>query len=154
MTESEPPYGHHRFGTHNELEEACNHMDRVLAARPRDAGQDWARRLQDAARAMSEAVVNHSDIADAEDGPLDELLRLRPALRDRIQRQREEHAELSLRAHELKREIEEALAFDALDTEFLHLAATVLREAVRLHMMRGVEALFEAYEREEGGESG
>lgn len=154
MTTNESPERQRRISAHDVLDDACELMDSALAANPVDASESWALRLQEAARSLGEAIEMHRDIAEAEDGTMNELMQLRPALAERLERQREEHVELSARAHDLRRELEEALAFDHLDTEFLHLAATVLREGVRLHALRGVDLLFEAYDREEGGESG
>lgn len=136
------------------LQPAGEALDAVLASVPADEDLEWGARLQSAVQALTAAIAEHNASAEAEDGTLPEIVSLKPDLSSKVERQKREHAELHARAVELEAEIAEALAFKRIDGSMLHLASVVLRETLRLHLLRGANLYYEAHFRDEGGESG
>lgn len=143
-----------RVAVREAIEGACESLHRVLSTPAHSDDLEWGSSLRAAVNELFVAIQQHRDITEAEDGPLNEMLRRKPALRRHIERQRREHGELIQKAEELADESREMIHFKHLDVDLLRLAGAVLNEGVRLHLYRATNLVYEAFFQEEGGEEG
>jgi hypothetical protein len=122
-------------------------------AEPPECQASWARQMARALRRLTLAFEAHRIMAEAPGGPLDQLVGLRPALVPRVERQREEHAGVLVRAARLAREIDEQLALEQISIERLSLEAAIIRDEVRLHTDQDADLMAEALLQVDGGEA-
>jgi hypothetical protein len=113
----------------------------------------WGTHLHAALGDLRQAFERHSSAAEAADGTLDEVLKQRPALAHAVRRQRREHVELFADIAALRDELVNALARKTVDPEALRWRVGALQDAVRRHMARGSDLLYEAFYQDDGGEA-
>lgn len=139
----------------DELRVAYEALDRAIELLPAAADRaSWAAGLGAAARDIFAVIEQHRALFDDEHGPLADLAVLKPGLINSIQRRQREHLEMLHRAREIDVTAERATAFDDFNVDLLVLEARILRDVLRLHLLRANALVYEAYFRDEGGEDG
>lgn len=135
------------------LRVAHERLDSVLAEPPlADGRAAWAARIQAAARDIYAIVDGHRAVFEAEHGPLSDLAALKPGLISSIERRQREHLDMLYRAREIDITVERETAFDDFNVELLRLEAAILRDVLRIHLLRANTLVYEAYFIDEGGE--
>lgn len=79
---------------HHELLEAIHQLEAALAAAAPGREQDWRHRVTETLQAVSNLLAQHISAAEAPAGLLAEIDTLRPTLLQRVERLRQEHADL------------------------------------------------------------
>lgn len=140
---------------HNALKQARAQLDEAVSQEPGQEPEGWLRRVQEAGRALFDALYAHQYMAEEdEQGTLPQATNEKPALMALSKRLEHEHADMLHRAAELEEEAERQIAFQDYNTDLVRLEAIVLRDVLLLHLLRTDTLLYEAYFQVEGGEEG
>ncbi len=127
-----------------ELKEALSQVERVAASPSAAAG--WRDRLLEELEKLRQALLEHIDEVEAEDGLLHEILTEAPRLANQIESMRTEHGELT---HRIEQNI-----VDVRDREdVIDLRSGVLETlaAVARHRQRGSDLVYDGYNVDIGG---
>ncbi len=145
-------FGGPRLSGHEALKRARERMDDAIIAPAAGDRLAWAGGLRDALDGLAAVLREHSETAEAPGGSLDEMAELAPHLNFRIDRARAEHPSLIRRTDELREDVAGQIAAGKVDAARLRSDAGRLQGDVRHHMAAGVDLIFEAYDRDLGGE--
>ncbi len=145
MSEIEP-----RPSQYDALRRARFALDDAITA-PAADGAAWAGGVLKAVRKLGRVYQKHVAEAESEDGHLTEVLSLKPHMQRRVDQVRREHESLRLEITQFG-EMLASLGSDAsVKTEDLRERAGKLENALRMHQAKGVDLLYEAHHRVEGG---
>jgi hypothetical protein len=136
---------------HSLLSGARERVDEALvhaAAEP----ERWGRSLMDAVSNLGSAFSRHIAVAEGPGGTLEVVMERRPALEHAVRVQRREHLDLASDLERLGANLAEAVERGAVDADTLRWQVAPIQDAVRRHMARANDLLFEAFNRDDGGE--
>lgn len=139
-----------RVSGHDALRSARQALDDVLTA-PADR-PSWGADVGAALAALHDVLVRHQRASEAPGGTLEQMVDAKPGLQSAVRGLRREHPLLIEDARELTSEVNAAVGAATLDAERIRWKAGALQDAVRRHVARGTDLLYEAFHREEGGE--
>lgn len=145
-------FGEPRLSGHEALKRARERMDDAIIAPASGNPVGWAEGLRDALDGLAVVLREHSEEAEAPGGSLEEMAELAPHLLFRINHARAEHPALIRRTVELREDAASQIATGQVETPRLRSDAGRLQGDVRHHMAAGVDLIFEAYDRDLGGE--
>ncbi len=112
----------------------------------------WAKSLHAALAQLSAAYQRHSDAAEGPGGTLDVVMEKRPGLEKAVRIQRREHADLQAEINEIRDRLAADIANATVDPGTFRWQVAPVQDAVRRHMARANDLLFEAFTHDEGGE--
>ena len=119
----------------------------------RHAGDDeWARNLLVALEKVRRVFRLHVSEAEAEDGSLNEILTMKPQLSKRVALLQGEHQSLGDEIAVLCAQVAEQVDSTKMDVEGLRLDSGRILDRLRLHQAKGIDLVYEAFLRVEGGE--
>jgi Sec-independent protein translocase protein TatA len=150
MTAATPDIEHAR----EHLENAATGLMEAALAEPGDDALVWTAKLEKAARSLERGMREHKDAAEADDGPLAEIVAEKPTLSEEVEAQRQEHTDLLHRSERLATDCEKAISFQDPNEELLRLDGQILALMARRHVAWEAVMYYEAFFREEGGEEG
>lgn len=116
------------------------------------APDQWGKALLEAVTNLATALQRHIAAADGPDGTLEAVLARRPALEHAVRVQRREHLDLEADLTRVRGILAAALERGTVDADTLRWQVAPLQDAVRRHMARANDLLFEAFNRDDGGE--
>ena len=140
-----------RLSGYEALRHARQAMDDAIIAPSRDRIR-WAEGLRQALDEMADILRRHQDASERPGGTLEEMANLQPRLTPRIERSRGEHLPLIERTEGLRDLVARQMEAGAVAVDHLRQDAGRLQGDVRHHMAAGVDLMYEAYERDMGGE--
>ena len=139
-----------RVSGHDALRAARQSLDDALTG-PSDRAA-WGAEVAAALGALHDVLVRHQRASEAPGGTLEQMVDAKPGLQSKVRALRLEHPLLIEDARELTSDVEAAVRAATLDPERVRWKAGALQDAVRRHVARGTDLLYEAFHREEGGE--
>ena len=145
MSESEP-----RPSQYDALRRARFALDDALTA-PIAGGEAWAGGVLKAVRKLGRVYQKHVFEAEAEGGHLAEVLGLKPHMQRQVDQVRREHESLRQEIAQFGELLASQLGRGPVKTEELRERAGKLEDALRNHQAKGVDLLYEAHHRVEGG---
>jgi len=110
----------------------------------------WSRDLLTRLQVLGRVFAKHVRETQAIDGSLQEIMLLRPNLMHAVKIIKE-HQSIEMQRAILERVVGERLAQSDKDIEFFRESTGKLLETLRLHQAKGVDLLYEAFYRDEGG---
>lgn len=143
-----PRATHHRDLTHgaldrhDELTTAIEGLERALAEAGVHRERPWSKRASSALDLVRQMIRAHAEDVEASRGLFDEIQSVAPRLSRRVDRLREEHASLSVRASELADSLS---ALDEIDVARLRRTAAPLLSDLRAHRASEADLMFEAF---------
>ena len=140
-----------RLSGHEALRHARQAMDDAIIA-PAGDRKAWAEGLHGALDELADILRRHRDASERPGGTLEEMAELQPRLTPQIERSREEHLPLIERAEGLRDTVAEQAEAGTVNVDHLRQDAGRLQSDVRHHMAAGIDLMYEAYERDMGGE--
>lgn len=135
------------------LKDACEQLSTAIDGDLPNP-EAWVRDIQAACRSVFKVVSAHREAAEGDEGVMAEIVSEKPGLLPRTNRLVHEHIDMLHRAMEIDEQVERQLAFQQIEVEPIRLKASVLRDIIKLHLMRASDAVYDAFFQEEGGESG
>ena len=145
---SEPAEGVPRISAYEALNTGFAALETVLGSAE---GPDWARDALQGLMLLEQGLTRHCEVSEEPGGSLDQIVALKPSLVHATMELRGEHASLRTETRRLREGLT-ALSPDALDeNNATRRALNELSAAVREHMERGADLLYNAYFQEEGG---
>jgi len=141
-----------RFSGYEALRHARQAMDDAIIAPAIGDPLAWGRGLHDALAELADILRRHREASERPGGTLEEMAHLEPRLVPRLDRSRAEHQPLIERADALQETVAAQMAAGKVDVNHLRQEAGRLQSDVRHHMAVGVDLMYEAYERDMGGE--
>ena len=139
-----------RVSGHDAFREARQLLDDALTS-PADR-PGWGADVAAALGGLHDILVRHQRASEAPGGTLEQMVDAKPGLQSKVRALRLEHPLLIDDARGLTNEVEAAVLGGTLDAERVRWKAGALQDAVRRHVARGTDLLYEAFHREEGGE--
>ncbi len=127
-----------------ELKQALSLAETAASKPSGDSG--WIENLLQALRQLQEALYQHVEEVEAEDGLLAELTRTAPRLANQITSVRDEHPDLCRQVAEAIGHVEGRAATSAIRSEVTELLMAVVR-----HRQRGADLVYEGYSVDIGG---
>ena len=125
-------------------------LDDAITA-PTADGAAWASGVLKAVRKLGRVYQKHVAEAESDDGNLNEVLGLKPHMQRRVDQVRREHESLRLEITRFGELLASQAGCGSVKTEDLRVQAGKLEDALRMHQARGVDLLYEAHHRVEGG---
>ena len=141
-----------RFSGYEALRHARQAMDDAIIAPASGDPIEWGRGLHDALAELADILRRHREASERPGGTLEEMAQLEPRLVPRLERSQSEHVPLIERADGLREAVAAQVAAGRVDVDHLRQEAGRLQSDVRHHMAVGVDLMYEAYERDMGGE--
>jgi len=135
---------------HDALRQARHLLDEAIASPSGDIDTS-CRGLTTSLRRLGRVFAEHVRESEASDGSLREILQLKPHLLSSVAVIKEEHNSIEAQRAMIERIVCDADAKNGKDVTFLREHAGSLLESVRLHQAKGVDLLYEAFYRVEGG---
>jgi hypothetical protein len=148
---TESTRGIRRVSEHELLHAAREQVDEALISPTADT-RHWGNRLLSGLAQLADAFERHRAAAEAEGGTLDVVVEERPELTHSARRQRREHVDLLADLDAIRRELAAGIEAGRLDPDTFRWRAGTIQDAVRRHMARGNDLLYEAFLRDDGGE--
>lgn len=139
---------------YTDLKTSLDHLADAIDREPSNDEARWLRGIQAAAHSLFDSLQHHEDVTEEEGGILPEMTGQKPGLMAERERLEREHTEMLHRAEEVEEEVDRQFSFDEFNTELIRLEASILRDILRLHLLRTDASMYEAYFQIEGGESG
>ncbi len=127
-----------------ELKQALSQTE-TAAANP-SGNPGWAENLLGALRELQEALYQHVEEVEADDGLLPELTRTAPRLANQIAQVRDEHPGLCRQVAEAIGRVEGRAATSTIRGEVTELLMAIVR-----HRQRGADLVYEGYSVDIGG---
>lgn len=150
--EKAPPGGvEPRLSGYEALRHARQAMDDAIIAPSTDATH-WAGGMREALDELAGILRRHQDASERPGGTLEEMAALQPRLTPRLDRSRAEHVPLIERAEGLRDSASRQMEAGSVDVDRLRQDVGRLQSDVRRHMAVGIDLMYEAYERDMGGE--
>lgn len=134
---------------HDALRRLRHSLDDAITSPSLDQ-EVWAAQLGGVLTKLGRIFGKHVSETEAPDGSLQEIVQIKPYLQPRVRKIKDEHTELSERIVLLSTAARVCGATDA-TIDDLRIEAGRLADAIRLHQAKGVDLVYEAYLREEGG---
>ena len=116
------------------------------------ADEKWAKNLLAALQKAWRVFRLHVLESEAEDGSLEEILTMKPQLAKRVALLRGEHVSLREEIAVLCAQVLEQIETAKTDVEALRLESGRVLDHLRLHQAKGIDLVYEAFLRVEGGE--
>lgn len=140
-----------RLSGYEALRHARQAMDDAIIAPSADPTY-WAEGMRVALDELADILRRHQDASERPGGTLEEMAELQPRLTPRLDRSRAEHVPLIERAEGLRDTAAQQREAGNVDVDQLRRDAGRLQGDVRHHMAVGIDLMYEAYERDMGGE--
>lgn len=135
---------------HDALRRARHTLDDAITSPSGDA-VIWANGVLRAVRKLGRVYQKHVSEAEGPEGGLTEVLSLKPHMQRRVTQIKREHETLRAEIAQISEALTAQIAAELVDKGALRQRATQLDDALRLHQSKGVDLLYEAYHRVDGG---
>ena len=112
----------------------------------------WAREVSNAVDALRRVFERHVREAEAPDGSLNDVVRVKPRLARRVAQIRDEHAIIRNALADFVLQLKNEIAAGDVAVERLKERAIRAEVSLRMHDAKGTDLLHEAYMRDDGGE--
>jgi hypothetical protein len=130
---------------HDALVEAMQNLEAALASAAPGRELVWNRRVVERLRTVADQLAEHARAAESSDSSLAEVDAIQPALKYRVERLRQEHANLLQQAQALRKQIENHGAGEVPNFRDIRQRATWLLNALRHHQAAETDLIFEAF---------
>jgi hypothetical protein len=130
---------------HDALQVAMGRVERALRSPSPGRERDWAQAVADALRTLVAALTEHKQSTEATDGLLAELLHAMPQAQYQIGRIRADHALQLQQAVGLREEVERMSSVGVIAVDAIRYRAGLLLGAIRIHIARQVDLIYEAF---------
>jgi len=130
---------------HDDLLTAMHRLEAALAAAAPGREQAWNARVLSELSGVQEALARHVASAEAPQGIFAEIDLSRPTLSRRVERLRQEHAELICQADALRKRIEPGGPDERPDFADIRQRAAWLLRALRHHQALETDLIFESF---------
>jgi len=136
---------------HDALRRLRHALDDAITAPSLDKDR-WAYELRGVLVRLGRIFGKHVAETEAPNGSLAEIVQMKPHLQPRVVKIREEHILLKSKIEELASSTEKACRTHGVPVESLREEAGHLADAIRLHQARGIDLVYEAYNRVDGAD--
>ena len=129
---------------------------RLAEAAASDAGADpaaWLMRIQESVRDVYAELIDHRHGTETPRGLLHALTDAKPGLMAAEGRMEHEHADMLHRSVAIDVECERQIASDDYNVDIVRLQIRALHDIIILHVLDTTAMVYDAYFRDEGGES-
>jgi hypothetical protein len=134
---------------HDALRRLRQALDDAITAPSLDSDR-WVSDLRGVLMRLSRIFGKHIEETEAANGSLAEIVELKPYLMRQVQKIKDEHVELKGRIEQLAATTERACLVQGVPVESLRTEAGHLADAIRLHQAKGIDLVYEAYNRVDG----
>lgn len=132
-------------GEHDALVSAMHELEAALASAAPSRQRTWNQRVLAKLRTVVDRLREHVCSADGPEGLLAEIDATRPTLLHRVQRLRQEHADLLQQAQALLRQVENHGDAEQPDHGDIRQRSTWLLNALRHHQAIETDLIFESW---------
>jgi len=130
---------------HHALLDAIHQLEAALAAAAPGREQDWSQRVSTTLQTVADLLDQHILAAEAPDGLFAEIDILRPTLLQRVERLRQDHADLLQQAKALQQHVTYYGIEETPNFQDIRRRATGLLNALRHHQASETDLIFESF---------
>jgi hypothetical protein len=132
-------------GEHDALVDAIQDLEAALAAAAPGRERAWNQRVIEKLQVVTDRLAAHVRSADGPDGLLAEIDATRPTLLHRVERLRQEHADLLQQARALQRQVEHHGDGEEPNFQDIRQRTSWLLNALRHHQAVEADLIFESW---------